>query len=153
MFSFASALHHVGARHAASILYRSSKQIVDRSDTVKRFSEAVRKSDNTLYFVKLKASSYNIYDPMDNQLVVVALKGSDGKEEHCVTIWDKWVFDSNFNFALPLNKESLDLCCSAEHSHEQFVSVGEARLCHFYDALDSKPKQQPQTSQRKRKRK
>ena len=92
-------------------------------------------------------SSYKILDPVDNQLVVALLKGSDGKEQHSVTIYDRWVFDSNFDYALPLSKEALDLCCSAEDTHDQLVSVIEARSCHYADVLEVKHKQK-----RKRKR-
>ena len=135
------------------VLYRKSRKIINWCDTVARFSVAVKDSDKHFNFVKLKLPSYDILDPVDNQLVVASLRGSDGKEEHCVTIFDKWVFDSNFDYALPLSKEALDLCCSAEDTHDQFVSVKEARSCHYADVLEVKLKQQKQTSQRKNKRK
>ena len=31
---------------------------------------------------------------------------------HCVTVFGKWVFDSNFPFALPLTKDNFDYCCN-----------------------------------------
>ena len=91
---------------------------------------------------------------MDNQLVVASLRGSDGKEEHCVTIFDKWVFDSNFEYALPLSRESLDICCSSEDTNDKFVSVAEARLCRYTDVLDfKKKKEQVLAMSKKRKKK
>ena len=138
MFSFASALHHIGAKQAAFVLYRKNGKIIDCCDTVKRFAVAVKECDKQFRFSTLKVLAYDILDPVDNWLVVASLRGSDGKEEHCVTIYDKWVFDSNFDFALPLTKEALDLCCSSEETHDLFVTVGEARLCWYADVLDSK---------------
>ena len=140
-------------KRAAFVLYRKSQKIINQIDTVARFCVTVKETDKHFNFVKLKPSSYDILQPVDNQLAVASLRGSDGKEEHSVTIFDKWVFDSNFDYALPLSKEALDLCCSAEDTHDQLVSVIEARSCHYADVLEVKHKQQPQTSQRKRKRK
>ena len=135
---------------AAFVLIRKSAKIIDHCDTVKRFSIAVKDSDPHLYFEKLKVSAWNILEVVDNQLVVASVVGSDGKEEHCVTVYDKWVFDSNFDFALPLTKESLDLCCSAEDTQDSFVYVKEARLCQYADVLDLKKKPQAQLARKKR---
>lgn len=73
-------------------------------------------------------TQWNIFDNGDDDLVIVSLKGSDGKEDHCVTLYGKWIFDSNFSHALPLCQESLDYCCSTENNHETFVSVVAARM-------------------------
>src|SRR5687768_9457157 len=152
VYSFASALHHIGAKEAAFVLIWKSVKIIDHCDTVKRFSIAVNDSDLHLYFVKLKVSGWNILDVVPNQLVVASVVGSDGKEEHCVTVYDKCVFDSNFDFALPLSQESLDLCCSAEDTQDSFVFVKEARLCWYANVLDSKKKPWAQLSQKKGKK-
>ena len=60
VFSFVSVLHHIGARDAAHSIFRKNRKIIDRCDTVKRFSTAVRECDKHLYFTKLKVSEYNI---------------------------------------------------------------------------------------------
>ena len=153
VYSFASALDHIGAKTSAFVLYRKSGKIINRCDTVARFSVAVKDSDKHFNFVRLKLPSYNILDRVDNQLVVASLRGSDGKEEHCVTIFDKWVFDSNFEYALPLCRESLDLCCSSKETNDQFVSVGEARLCTYADVLDSKKQEEQANATTKKRRK
>ena len=106
-----------------------------------------------MYFNILKTSEWDILNPGKNQLVVASLKGSDAKEDHCVMVFDNWIFDSNFDFALPLSKESLDLCCSSDDTHETFVSIREARLCWYGDVMDLKRKQQAQTNSRNQKKK
>jgi hypothetical protein len=41
---------------------------------------------------------------------VGVMKDSTGSCQHAVTIFGKWIYDSNEPFALPLSKESLDIC-------------------------------------------
>jgi hypothetical protein len=60
------------------------------------------------------------------------LRSSDGKEDHCVTLLGKWIFDSNFKRALPLCKEALDWCCSSDEVKDTFEKVVEARMFYNY---------------------
>jgi hypothetical protein len=53
-FSFASALHHVGACQVASEIYSSSKKIIERHDTVCRFANWLSTFSGHLHFKKLK---------------------------------------------------------------------------------------------------
>jgi hypothetical protein len=46
--------------------------------------------------------------------LVDGLYSSDCITDHAVLIAGNWIFDSNFEFALPLCKESLDLYCSSD---------------------------------------
>jgi len=41
---------------------------------------------------------------------VGVMKDSSGSCQHAVTIFRKWIYDSNEPFALLLSKESLDIC-------------------------------------------
>ena len=113
----------------------------------------MQECDTHLSFRKLKVNEWDILQPVSNQLVVASVRGSDGKEDHCVTIYDKWLFDSNFDFALPLIRESLDLCCSAEDTKETFQSVGKARVCKYEDILDLKTKNHGRKKKKKKKKK
>jgi hypothetical protein len=42
--------------------------------------------------------------------VVGVIKDSHNSQQHAVTIFREWIFDSNEPFALPLNKNNLDIC-------------------------------------------
>jgi hypothetical protein len=42
--------------------------------------------------------------------VIGVIKDSTGSCQHAVTIFRNWVYDSNEPYALPLRKESLDIC-------------------------------------------
>ena len=127
VYSFASALYHAGVKQLASEFYRSSKKIVEHHNTFHKFSVEAKSKNKYLGYKKLKTSEWNILESADNDLVIVSLKGSDGKEDHCVTLFGKWIFDSNFKNALPLCKASLDLCCSSDEKKDTFVSVAQAR--------------------------
>ena len=94
--------------------------------------------DKQLHFCKITDKKWDILKNGPNDLVVTTLRGSDGKDDHCVTIYGSWLFDSNFDYALPLTKETLDLCCSAEGSNDTFESVGEARICKFFMNVEKK---------------
>ena len=59
----------------------------------------------------------------DYWLCVVGLHGSDGKMDHAVAIANGWIFDSNFEKALKLTKENLDLCCSSDDVHSSFAKI------------------------------
>ena len=47
---------------------------------------------------------------------------SDESRDHIVPISHAWIFDSNLDFALPLNKESLDWCCGLRQNGTTFES-------------------------------
>ena len=63
----------------------------------------------------------------------------EGKDDHCVTLYGKWLFDSNFDYALPLTKECLDLCCSNEGTNETFLGFRDARIL-LWDGFKQKKK-------------
>ena len=67
----------------------------------------------------------------DKDLVVVVLRRSNGLEDHCATLFGKWVFDSKLKKALPLTQENLDLCCSVDTSNILFHSVVQALFVLF----------------------
>ena len=54
-----------------------------------------------------------VYDPLldiSTYPTLIQLKDYLDGVHHCVTFIGKWIFDSNFIFALPLKKENLDYC-------------------------------------------
>ena len=98
----------------------------------------MRRHSNPVHFRSLKVSAWDIFKNEENSLMVALLRGSDYTEDHCVTIWGKWIFDSNFSNALPLTQASLNLCCSADDTHDKFVSVVQALMCTNYFNLINK---------------
>ena len=46
------------------------------------------------------------------------------RTDHCITIFGKWIFDSNLEFALLLTKASLNYICSGNDTDDiTFVGV------------------------------
>jgi hypothetical protein len=74
-------------------------------------------------------------------LGVYSIQSTDGKTDHAICVVGRWIFDSNFKHALPLNKESLTLCSSSNDRKTDFVRVVFAvilRKTRFY--LDNEKK-------------
>ena len=84
--------------------------------------------DDVRHHVKLlKTASmvgpdFNILSDNLSGMYLVQLRGSDGMEDHCITVSDKWIFGSNFKNALPRTKESLNMWCSSAVVPCQFVT-------------------------------
>ena len=103
VYSFASALHHIGLHHFASLIYQAADKIVEKHDTFILFSKYLQQKSKYMIHQKLK-KKWNILENGENDLVIVSIKSSsNGKEDHCVTLFGKWIFDSNFKKALPLH--------------------------------------------------
>jgi hypothetical protein len=64
-----------------------------------------------------------LLSPKDYVMCVLGIRSSDGKTDHAICIADGWIFDSNFEKALPLSEESLNLCSSSSERATNFVEV------------------------------
>jgi hypothetical protein len=60
-------------------------------------------------------------------MCLLGVQSDDHKTDHAISIACNWIFDSNFEHALPLTQESLDLCCSSDNRKSTFVGV--TRVC------------------------
>ena len=61
--------------------------------------------------------------------LVTCVIDSNGQDNHCITIYRKWIYDSNFSHALPLQKKLLDLCCS---SNLKMLSFSGTKNCYIF---------------------
>lgn len=52
-----------------------------------------------------------------NILYHVVLKGSDGSENHCVCVYNNFIFDGNYTHAWKLEQRSLDECIDSTFKH------------------------------------
>ena len=46
----------------------------------------LKENQKHLSYSRIKVSNWNIYENGNEDLVAVCLQGSDGKEDHCVTL-------------------------------------------------------------------
>ena len=81
------------------------QKISDKHNTTPLFLQRCRLMNKPLLFNYLKELEWNIYENKYDELVIAILQGSDGKVDHCVTLYGHWIFDSNVSNALTLNKK------------------------------------------------
>jgi hypothetical protein len=112
VYSFASAVHHMGWHQIASQIRNVGKKYEFKIGAFGRFANHLPRILKKFKTSKQNASTYDLLEGRMNCLILASIRGTDGKEDHCVTIYNGWIFDSNFNNALTLTKQSLDLCCS-----------------------------------------
>ena len=61
-------------------------------------------------------------------MCLVGLLSNDAKTDHAVAVASNWIFDSNMERALPLSRESLDLCCSDAERKSTWLGVTRVSL-------------------------
>ena len=66
-----------------------------------------------------KMCDYNILEYISANFTLVQLMDSIGNVNHAISIVGSWIFDSNYERALVLNKESLDMICAPSVGEEQ----------------------------------
>ena len=64
-----------------------------------------------------KISKYKILEDISEKVTLVQLMDSWGNMNRAISVVGKWIFDSNYEKLLVLNRESLDMICA--------LSVGE----------------------------
>ena len=68
-------------------------------------------------------SSYDILTDTSEHVTLVQLMSSLGNVNHSISVFRYWIFDSNYEKALVLNRESLDMISAP--------SVGEEKVAEF----------------------
>jgi hypothetical protein len=136
--SFASLLHSIGRKQIASEIFQARKKIIGKLNTWEIFSKVVLKKSSHLDSQKVDLRGLDILTIPHHFLYVACLEGSDGKIDHAVTLHNGWIYDSNFESALPLSRKSLDLCCSSDDIPARFVKVDRALIFHGYSGLLNK---------------
>jgi hypothetical protein len=82
-------------------------------------------------------------DITPNMFVVGVLKDSQNSQQHAITIFRNWIFDSNEPFALRLTKSNLDICTWEVKDDNTINDSYFVSFCHgyiFYEDEDKKKK-------------
>jgi hypothetical protein len=111
--SLASAFHHTNIMDlmmAAKHLQDKSKGLAGGTDCLNASMQIVGEHVKWLQPKRIKKTFHWEKDLTDDMFLVGVMKDSSGSCQHAVTIFRKWIYDSNEPFALPLSKESLDIC-------------------------------------------
>ena len=99
-----------------------AKRYLNNPYSFRTFVKDVRCKVKLLRTGSTMGKHFDILSDSLSGIYLVQVKGSDGKEDHCVTVSHGWIFDSNFPNALPRTKESFDKCCSSDEVASEFVS-------------------------------
>ena len=62
---------------------------------------------------------YEILEDISANVTLVQLMDSLGNVNHAISVVGSWIFDSNYERALVLNKSSLDMICAPSVGEEQ----------------------------------
>ena len=62
---------------------------------------------------------YKILEDISANVTLVQLMDSIGNVNHAISVVCNWIFDSNYEIALVLNKASLDMICAPYVGEEQ----------------------------------
>ena len=66
-----------------------------------------------------KMGEYEILEDISSNVTLVQLMDSLWNVNHAIIVVGSWIFDSNYERALVLNKESLDMICAPSVGEEQ----------------------------------
>ena len=127
--SAASGLYHLGQQRLAYIMYSSQGDKNKELTGLDFFRDVVRikatkQERKQIQVRKIKNKKFNVLtDSQQYLLCLVGIHSSDGKTDHAICIVGKWIFDSNFEKALPLNEDSLNICSSSKERHSTYVGI------------------------------
>ena len=66
-----------------------------------------------------KKGEYDILEKISANVTLVQLMDSLGNVNHAISVVGSWIFESNYERALVLNRESLDMICAPSVGEEQ----------------------------------
>jgi hypothetical protein len=117
----------------ASSKDKTEKILIPMDSVRKVFQEQMITSERRNFkYVSLGHKKMKTWNPLESSkeymLCVCGIQSSDGKTDHAVCIVGNWIFDSNFEKALPLNMESLNRCSSSADRATTFVTVTRGHL-------------------------
>ena len=62
---------------------------------------------------------YNVFEDISANITLVQLMDSLVNVNHHISVVGNWIFDSNYEKAIVLNRESLDVVCAPSVDEEQ----------------------------------
>ena len=66
-----------------------------------------------------KMGDYKILEDISANVTLFQLMDSIGNMNHAISVVGNWIFDSNYEIALVLNRASLDMSCAPSVGEEQ----------------------------------
>ena len=147
----ASALHFVGLESEAAVIENWKRERLATGDTHEftvgpgKVWDSIQKIGGVRNFRRewqlLKWNAKDLVFAGRDKLEILwlVLQSINGDSSHCIAIADRWIFDSNRPKALPLSKDSLDVCCQGSPFHRVamgFVICKQEHKCHLRGKKD-----------------
>ena len=82
----------------------------------------INKGESRVHYKQIKykkMGDYKILEDISANVILVQLMNSIGNVNHSISVVGNWIFDSNYERALVLNKASLDMICAPSVGEEQ----------------------------------
>jgi hypothetical protein len=130
--SMASALFYMTYNDLSSLVWKFSEEFEKTQYTNDTYGQVLTIANAKIYLLNDKSFNKNyqmrkIKYPENFDLIKVAtlnpkilyhvvLKGSDGSENHCVAIYNNFIFDGNYTHAWKLAQKSLDECIDSTYT-------------------------------------
>jgi Ulp1 protease family, C-terminal catalytic domain len=118
--SLASALVNIGYKEEAKMVNERGISLLKSRDIVRVLPALIECLQGSQRFQRemrtIKISAMSVDEVLregnkeDGSLLVFSIASSDGSCSHAVSVCGGWIFDSNLDCALLLNKRNLDLC-------------------------------------------
>ena len=130
--SAASGFYYLGFHRLAYLLSNSKNDQSKEEDPFSYFGMVLKEqlipAENKAFFWSLLNRKRlrewdTLLSPRKYLLCLVGIRSSDNKTDHAICIVGNWIFDSYFKVALPLSKESLDICASSNDRKTKFTNV------------------------------
>jgi hypothetical protein len=125
--SFASALHYIGLKEtAAEIASEASEWSANQVGGIFNWNallHLMKRSCAWLQPRKIKGNMFDVLKDASEYPTLLQLKAKDGGIQHAITVVGGLIFDSNCERAIPLNKKSLDYCCSTDNQQGCYQQV------------------------------
>ena len=89
-------------------------------------SNRINKGEARVHYQLIKyrlMGEYKILEDISANVTLVQFRGSLGNVNHAISVVVNWIFDSNYERALVLNRSSLDIICG--------LSVGEDKILYL----------------------
>ena len=141
--SIANALRYLQYPAICNLLLQKKETYMNTPDALKvichELSKQFQRIRKTAMHEFLKHGNFDVINDKKG-LYLVTLVGTDGDNDHCVAIWDNFIFDSNEQFALIRNINNLNRCCSTEGNSVAFFNCGTIALFRIPKNVNQKKK-------------
>jgi hypothetical protein len=125
VYSMASVIHDMGAKQLASEIRNAGKKFEFKVNAFGHFLSFLQRKHRALNARRENKTLFDLLSVPKDCLVMACIKGQDGKEDHCVCVYNEWIFDSNFDKAIVLSDEGLGICCSSVNETTRFDGCAE----------------------------